>query len=144
MSIEALNNITGGDSYCYLAFMKPCTSNTLPLFVVQQGNYNLFDVIIRISNISNKKVHTYQDIKNDKTITFPTLYAGFGTDKSEEIILPDSGEAEFNVFINARNGYWIQNIKLKKVGGEWKWKTNIVKQLNMTDKKKEPFEANDF
>lgn len=143
LSKESLNSITGGDSYCYLTYLKPCAGNIARLILVQQGKYPLFDVNIRIADISDHKVVTYDDIRKNKFITLPSVIPGFATDVSEQLMLPNSGEMELNVFITARNGYWIQNIKLKKINGEWKERSRLVKQINLNDKKVE-HERNDF
>lgn len=43
--------------------------------------------------------------------------------------LPDTDEQDYNVFLNARNGFFTQLLRLRRVDGNWKVATQITKQL---------------
>ena len=43
--------------------------------------------------------------------------------------LPDTDEQDYNVFLNARNGFFTQLIRLRRVDGNWKVATRVREQL---------------
>lgn len=149
LSNASLSSITGGDSYCYLSYIQPGNANRLMLVVNHVGKYPLYDVNMRIVDLHefSKKIksnqYTIDDIQKDKAIKIESMTPEMTTMTFDELVLPDSGEMELNVFITARNGYWIQNIKLKRINRELKQRTILEKQIGLSDKVK-LYEQNEF
>jgi hypothetical protein len=43
--------------------------------------------------------------------------------------LPDTDEQDYNVFLNSRNGFFTQLVRLRRVDGSWRVATRVRKQL---------------
>lgn len=133
-SIELTNNIIGGDSYCYLAIGN-ISQNTALLTVVSEGKYPIYEVQIRIVDLE-----LFNQIKGNfslETMNKTQVILNLGnipskTAKSAGNISADfsKNEKDFNVFFSARNGFFTQTIRMRKVNGVWKTKTQVTKQFS--------------
>lgn len=125
---QNLYSITGGDSFCYLAFQLPdnCSDNSALLSIVHKGEYPLYDVSIRIvdlakftQHIEGKEKPLFEDIKKaEKSINIGNL------SPSKAMIFgrwsfPQESVVNYNVFISARNGYFTELIRLKCIDNKW-------------------------
>ncbi|MEO1030978.1 MAG: hypothetical protein AAFX55_06220 [Bacteroidota bacterium] len=133
-SIELTNNIIGGDSYCYLA-IGYIRQNSASMTIVSQGKYPIYEVQMRIVDLElfNQTKGNFNLETMDKTQIIMDL--GNLPSKSAKSIGNLSSdfsknEKEFNVFFSARNGFFTQTIRMKKVKGVWKTKTQVTKQFS--------------
>lgn len=122
-SNESASLITGGDGFCYLV-NEGVPSPPFPAFVIHQGEYPLYDVQMRIVDLlepfrpmplpgRSKPV--------DQGLNFPL--GNFSPNASVQLskVLPvNDDKASFNVFFSARNGFWIEDLRLRLVNGDWK------------------------
>lgn len=125
LSKEAIATTTGGESYCYM-YLDTFTSSKGPFpTFIHQGNQPLYDIHVRISDL-----HKLEDIKGSMTVdqlfsTGPAFTVGDLAPTSTKmefdqiITLSDSPRQDFNIFFDARNGYWDENLRMRKVGNNW-------------------------
>jgi len=135
--IAALNrqiaaSVTGGDSFCYVQVSSPDDAgvNTATLMLLHQGEYPLYNVDVRIVNLqdfrqaSNQERYMMQNLS--ETIRVGDLIPGSAVPiKYEQLSTGD--EQDFNVFINARNGFFTQLLRRRRVDGNWKVATRVMK-----------------
>ena len=119
------DSIIGGDSFAYIAptFFKD-KNNPPYLTLVHQGEHPIYDLSIRIVDLDEFE----QQVKNGYTIAdlhkkenqfnvgnLSTRQASMlGT-----ISIPESG-MRLNIFFSARNGFFSESLRVKKVNNEWK------------------------
>ena len=136
--IEELNNyvlstITGGDSYCYLAFASiNNVTNEAVILAVSQGKYPIYDAGFRVvdleefSKISKNHV-TFEIIQKSEQ----NIGIGNMSPSAAKVIgkfnLGSGNEKNYNVFISARNGFFTELIRLKRIDGKWKVATKVIK-----------------
>lgn len=132
---EVAKSITGGNSFCYLALtLGGGETNTPNIVFVHKGRYPLYDVGVRIVDLEKwgrlgKKL-TMQDLRQTDT------YINLGNLSRNQVSLkgtlklPDSGQQRFNIFFSARNGFWNQALRLKRVSGHWRMASKVTRRLN--------------
>jgi hypothetical protein len=119
---QNIETITGGGSFCYLAV----GSDGFPTFV-HSGDFPLAGVRARIVDMQkwnqvvkpNPHPSMQEFLSADTHVAlgdFPphTAIPNFGV-----IQLVGQTERDFNIFFNARNGFWTQELRLKFIDGEW-------------------------
>ncbi len=122
-----VSSVTGGDSFCYLDFTRTPAATT-DLFLVHQGKYPLFDLTIRVVDVEKFKSIasgpgvTLQDVLQADALrqTVGTVIPSSSITLSDRWPLPASGRKDYNVFFSARNGFFIQLIRLRRIDGVWK------------------------
>jgi hypothetical protein len=121
---ESINTITGGNSFCYLAFTaskESETSVTIGRYLaVQQGKYPLYGVHARVVDLT-KAPHTSADF-NAATITLNIGDLAKDTSESLPSIVPfvNGPNESFNIFFSAHNGLWTENLRMRDVSGAWR------------------------
>ncbi len=129
-----LSTITGGDSYCCLSLSSiNSVTNSARMFACHMGEYPLYDVSFRIvdlekfEKIVKDKELTFNNImRNDINISVGNISPGSSM-VLREINLGYENEKNFNVFISSRNGFVVQRIRLKRIGGKWVMATKVMK-----------------
>lgn len=127
LSAENSMFVTGGNSYCYIVFSKPnLNSNSSIIMLVTEGKYPLYDVNVRIVDLVkfNEINKNLQNQTFEEIIKSDLIYnAGNLTPKHAlplgRINLPNEDEANFNIFITARNGSINELLRMKRINGEW-------------------------
>jgi hypothetical protein len=128
--------ITGGDSFCWMSFQivglkgEPVNANNMPddlLLVpnfIHKGKYPLYDVSARIIDIDEKK-----DIERaTKTVSIGNMTPGFVT--TTAVSLTHHGkDINFNIFYVARNGSWLQKLRMYWVGDGWASANRVAEGL---------------
>lgn len=130
---DILHSITGGDSYCYIEFGITPKRNTIEVYLISKGKYPLYDISIRIYDITRqnelkyltpenlKKIQTYYDFKN--------LYPGTAT-RLGSMDKKNFDNQDFNVFFMARNGQWIQETRIREIDKKWFNATRVQRGKN--------------
>jgi hypothetical protein len=120
ISNEGTALTTGGDSFCYLV-VSAGAPPTFPV-VFKSGEYPLYGVEMRIVNL----IEPFRPLPHSSTsfdLGLNLLLRDFAIGESAKEIpfsLPLKGDrASFNVFFNARNGFWTENLRLRLVNGHW-------------------------
>ncbi len=133
ISKEGTALTTGGDSACYLVNLG--TPNPpFPAIVEKSGEYPLYSVEMRIVDL----------IEPFKPMQIPNASKPFDLgislslgdfpigDVAKEVSfsLPAKGDrASFNVFFDARNGFWAESLRLRLVNGDWKRAIQVFRDL---------------
>lgn len=120
---EVRDSVVGGNSFCYIATML---KQGIPRFVlVHQGKFPLYDLAVRIVDLDK-----FEELKKEG-MTLENLF------KSEvnvntgnlapnqvrllgEVLFQPKETVRLNIFFSARNGFFTQILRIKKVGTEWK------------------------
>ena len=142
LSKEAIETTTGGDSFCYMSLTGDPDSKIMTPIFLHYGKHPLYGIHARIVN--PQLLNPLQEAIR-KEGRSPTVHELFSTDVDIEIgdlslksswvqfgkFIPfdttKSGRQDFNVFFNARNGYWSQTLRWRKVSDKWTQATRVSK-----------------
>ncbi len=130
---ELANSVIGGDSFCYLVVSSPDpVTNTGLLVVVHQGEHNLYDVHARIVDLEKfdqlKGNLSFATLKQtDTNISIGNLIP------SAQVLHPsftlgNGNTRRFNIFFSARNGFFTQLLRFKKIHGKWVYATKVERE----------------
>jgi len=116
------DNMTGGDSFCYLVLQPSQTAGRLDMFVIQQGKNSVSNTSVQITDLEKPLT----DLSAIINFTIPLVYRG--TSSTTLSALPwDSGDyKKFNIFMTAPNGRFVEIFRLKKVGTNNMWGRAIL------------------
>jgi hypothetical protein len=141
-----LNNITGGNSFCYLRPSLDSKKGIVDFYVLQVGSYPVSDATMRF--IDNDYVgETASPLNSRIAVQRAPLIIGTlsknGVVRSPLIPpgqkwqLPQQKEKKFTVAFSARNGSWDQFVLIKRMAsGEWFWPTRVVMNPGQTTYKR--------
>jgi hypothetical protein len=125
LSTHIVGAVTGGGSFVYLEPLR--RSVGVRYFLRQKGEYPTYDVVVRIQRVENGQRRLLFG-----PVGVGTLRRGSGFDwtipsASEAWPLsfaeppdPNSKAQEFRVEIAARNGVFVQRLRVQPVAGRWK------------------------
>jgi hypothetical protein len=127
---EGINSTTGGSGYCYMSFpgntMGLQASN--PIFL-NMGKFPLYDISARIVDLvkeerlkeSNKNVDPIEAMALAGTKVIIQHLAVNAAYSSGVVIpfTPDAQQRSFNIFFDARNGFWSEELRYRFVSGHW-------------------------
>ncbi len=130
---ESIGAVTGGDSFCRMLVNHQFGYPT-PIFV-HSGKHTLYDVDIRITDVRKLKLGIRP---SDIALKVPELHPG-GAYLNPTACLPfsDCQEQDFNIFFSARNGMWVEKLRLRRTGDEWATACQVW-VTNPTEASKEP------
>jgi hypothetical protein len=123
LSVSGINTTTGGDSFCYMMFGGD-THDMRPAFF-HQGQYPLYDLNVRIVDIKMAEVpagivgQALLDFINKAEVKIHLGNMGAGSSfwSERHSTLPfDRSHNAFNVFFDARNGFWHEALRYRDVG----------------------------
>lgn len=115
---EGIASITGGDGFAYVDILKGFFPGALSPAIISESEYPQYDLSIRF--FDEDKNHEEQ-ISQPLILNIATLPPGqsvfhripaFDIEKKDDY-------ARFNLFISARNGSFIEELRLRKVDGDW-------------------------
>ena len=138
--LKLANSITGGDSFCFLMVrnISP-SSNTGRIMVSHLGEYNLYDVRARIVDLE-KSEQLREELDQLKVQpTFDTIRQAdtnisIGNLISSSVLvlhpftLGNGDTRRFNIFFSARNGFFNQVLRFKKVHGKWVYALKVSRE----------------
>lgn len=131
---KILDSVMGGDSFCYLALSNLNSVNNSGIIVfVHQGDDPIYDVQARIVDLQEvEKLKGAQDqkalTKSDRIINVGDIAPNMSS-MFDPISLGQGDRRDFNIFFTAKNGGYIQRLRLRKVNGVWTHAT-LVKRDN--------------
>ena len=119
--------VTGGDSYCWIDFLRPFTEGTTRLTLAHHGKYPLYDVTARIVDLEaseeafqGRSHLRYEELSLfQTTIDIGNISPVMDMPILDEWPIGDGDSRAFNVFFAARNGAWFESIRLVRKSGEW-------------------------
>jgi hypothetical protein len=146
---QIVNLVTGGDSYSYFQFSG---TKHKPLVLAHRGEHPLYDVKCRLIILGDyTKLPSLSPMaylsQNEKRLEIGALRSG-AWGLQPDIVLSDEPTQGFNIFFEARNGTWVQMVRIRKVGDGYQWSTKVIKRINDVDQvlyehRSEEFPLND-
>lgn len=128
---EVINNVTGGDSACYVFGPTPESDRWIGLLIVHVGKYPLYEVTCRVTELdifeemlNNNEPLTEND-RSEFRFAIGPLAPNMGRRAPIDLPLGPKDSRRFNLFFTARNGSTTQLIRCKKIDGEWKFATQL-------------------
>ena len=126
---DQYDQFTGGDDFGYVIY-KDGGGFTF----AHQGEHVLFDVWVRFVDLKTLNASsTWQDLfkynfhLGDFGLSqFPGTSTGTMIDSPPPFT--DSNRQDFNIFFNARNGFWEQALRLRFVNGHWSTATKVIRR----------------
>ncbi|HAU8253846.1 TPA: hypothetical protein I7148_21570 [Vibrio vulnificus] len=128
---ETINHLTGGDSFSWIQIgsMNNAT-NSGTIVVIHQGRYPLYEVNARIVDLN--KFNALQGNFNIHSLSTTEINLNIGNLIPELAVMKQSIQLghptaqNYNVFFSARNGTYTQEIRMRKVQGDWKTATRVT------------------
>jgi len=128
---DILYSITGGDSYCYLDFGFSGKKTNILAFVVHKGKFPLYDVYIDMADLTmfnNLKSYTEQDYLETRTRhKIDDLSPGKAYQLPLIKLKENWNKQDYNIFIHARNGRWIQQERLRIINNKFVHARRVLK-----------------
>ena len=139
---ELANSVIGGDSFCYLTVPNLDSVTTYGLvFAIHQGEHNLYDVEARIVDLDKwdqlEGNLTFTKVDQTETnISIGNLVSHYWPDyrKLCRITFDNGNTRRFNIFFSARNGFWRQSLRFKKIHGKWVYATKVYRDEKVEGK----------
>jgi hypothetical protein len=119
---KSIMTVTGGDSYCWMDFLFQF-GRPVPVFV-HSGAYPLYDLVVRVADLNKERLkdlrHEPVSVADDVYVDIGALQVGRSWYNTGTVIpFSDERSQDFNVFFSARNGGWIELLRLRKVKDNW-------------------------
>src|SRR5216683_6996680 len=138
---QNINTITGGDSFCYLSVGS---DGAMPTFV-HSGRYPLADVNARIVDLekfqlivgNNAHPSMQEFMAADTNVSLGDIPVHTALPRMGLLQLTGKAESNFNIFFNARNGFWTQELRLRLIDGKWVSATRVTR-TELGSKRKTP------
>lgn len=122
---EITHHTTGGDSFCY--FGVGVSGDTAAWTVVHQGKYPLYNVAARIVDLS--KFHAAMSSGNHFAADTNIRVGDIAQSQAMAMFTMDLGTGDsrdFNIFFSARNGFFTQLLRFRRVEGQWISATSVT------------------
>jgi len=134
LSHEAIKTTTGGDSFCYVGIGPYINPDGGMPTVVQVGLYPLYDVVADVVDVEawTKRVKASNTIDSAMQ-TEATLNIGNMARQSAKVMYKDripfkQGDSQvFMIRFSAQNGFWTEQLRLRRVNGKWLEALRILK-----------------
>jgi hypothetical protein len=129
---ELMSSVIGGKSFCYLF---PMLKQGIPRFtLIHQGKYPLYDLTIRIVDLDKfdelkEKAFSFESLFEDEITVNVGNFAPNSAQILSQVQIRPKETLRYNVFFSARNGFFTQILRIKKLGTEWKtaFKVTVVR-----------------
>lgn len=122
-------NLTGGNSYCEL-IIKPVNTTTAELILISHGDFPLYELSLRVVDLDileKTEIKSIEDIGKTQLI----LNVGNMQANSAQVLGQITADFSkdykaFNIFYNARNGFFTQGTRMFKIDSSWRDATVIT------------------
>ena len=128
LSKQSINTATGGDSFGYIAAIKPWSANSWMAVFIPKGKFPLYNVHARMvdlerfakikDRLSQMPISEIFEGNIDLDIGDVAATGANGKLFTTPIPTSDASEHSFNIYFSARNGSWMQSLKLARINGE--------------------------
>ena len=129
---QIASSIAGGNSFAYIvpAFFNP-THNSPMLTLVHRGEYPLYDLTVRILDMAtfDKMVrpnNSYSDKLREEVQLSVSNIAPNQASMLKTVQL-GSDPLRWNLFFSARNGFFTELLRVRRVGNEWKTALKVIR-----------------
>lgn len=130
---KIISHTTGGDSFCCFHVGKSEDSNQTKWTIVHYGRYPVYAVSARIVDLDTFEEETKTNRFSEHSIV---SIGDMSTNSARTMFQADLGignTKRFNIFFNARNGFYTQILRFIRVDGSWKSATKIILQNGPLD-----------
>jgi hypothetical protein len=122
---EQFGVLTGGDDFGFMVYKNGGPSNfSFP----HQGEYTLFDVYARFVDLKKLTAGSTWQEDNKSSYDLGDFAKDSGTFIDPSVPFSDEQKQDFNIFFNARNGFWEQALRLRFVNGHWSTATRVIRR----------------
>jgi len=127
-TLELTNQITGGTSFCAFTILKQHENESCWIATIH-GSFPMYGVSARIIDLDlyEESFTGPQSIGAEEHLSIGDL-SPTGGHISKLFDLGSGDSRRFNVFFLARNGIFVQNIKYKRVEGNWTWASKVFNE----------------
>lgn len=135
-AIELKNNITGGNSFCYLILTYDANDvNKILLFVMHQGEYTLKDVTMRIDDLGKRtniidgdisNIHKLTEIESTYSVDIGNLGKNSTFQFNRFRLGENQNEIRWAITFFADNGTFHQNIRHLDIRGTLQSATQVT------------------
>lgn len=116
--------VTGGDSFAYFT-LSPSSANQALLTVIHQGKYPLYEVTADMVDLSFPLLPVFP--QPGRTQISIGIMPASSAKPIRSFQLPSDRETQgYNIFFCARNGFWHQLLRCRKVNSGWAFATKVV------------------
>jgi hypothetical protein len=127
-----INNVTGGNSFPYIQIAIDGGKNSGRLVVIHNGEYPIYDLVIRMVDV-NKFTALVGNLNLNNIKTTESIFdVGNMTPGHASIMgswsTTEESSQDYNIFFVARNGAFTQQLRLRKVNGEWLRATRVTRR----------------
>lgn len=133
-----LSTVTGGDSFCHLAIVINTDGNGGQWAIEHHGAYPLYGVLVDIVDLdlsrSLPNQPTYQQVISIHDRQQIGDIARGLVFLSDSIDFGGRDELRFNIFTYARNGVTIQNLRMRRIEGQWVKATRVFGSKSFGEK----------
>lgn len=125
LNVKIANTVTGGDSYSYLVPTRYSGTPTVgPFTLVHQGEFPLYDLSLQIVDLDEADAARLHN-NGQLTIEAGRTNHNIGNLSPNSVLLsdiaiPQRDYLRYNIFFIARNGQFFENLRIQKVGIEYK------------------------
>jgi hypothetical protein len=109
---------------------------------VHEGDHVLFSIHARFVDPDKLSTNSSFEDLNKYNYQLGDFPPNVGSTIDPAIPFNDTHKQDFNIFFNARNGFWEQLIRLRFVNGQWLTATRVTRNLRK-DKVKQLYERID-
>lgn len=127
---EVVNLVTGGKSFCYMAVSSINPQSNIGLLTfVHSGEHPMFNVAARIVDLEEfDKLKDHINIHNFQQADINIGIGDFA--KNAALVrgpfpLGKGDKRNFNIFFSARNGWFDQLLRFRKINGQWVQATRV-------------------
>jgi hypothetical protein len=124
--------VTGGGSFAYIVptFFNP-THNLPMLTLVHRGEYPLYDLTVRIVDMTTfdkmlRQNNSYSD-KLRKELQLSISNIAPNQARMLKTVQLGSDPLRWNLFFSARNGFFTELLRVRRVGNEWKTALKVIR-----------------
>ena len=125
--------LTGGDSFCYFEVSNLRQAQDVEMSVViHVGEAPLYGVEARIVDLQQfdalPRPLTLDAFEGEVRLSIAEMAPGSAiTLRGQPFVLGDADERDFNIFFAARNGFFTQSLRFRRVNGRWTRTTEVVR-----------------
>lgn len=126
---ELLNYSTGGDSYPIAQIIDLDNNTNSGLLAVHNSSeeYPLFNLRVRVYDLDSKVARTKENMFGDDKIFDSDMIPASSSHLEGNANLGSNHIKNFTIQSSARNGQFVQTLKLRKVEGVWRSAIKITK-----------------
>lgn len=136
------NQLTGGDSYCYIQFFSMVGEDNLVIaFLMNDGEYPLYDVQIlmgdlhKLQNLQWRVPMPEEEVKKTQTrISVGPMGPRSGAELARFNLPSELDAYGFNIWISTRYKRFAEQVRFKRFEGHWKFAHRLVEETGQENK----------